>query len=297
VTGIPETMHSPPGSVLRLLNDGEAYLKRNGVPNARRNVEWILSHVLRCRMIDLLIDPGRTPNPEQLRRYHTLLERRGSREPLQYILESTEFMSLPFRVLPGVFIPRPDTEVLVEVAERLTGGPPAMGRRMILDLCCGCGAIAVSMIAPHPEVYGVAVDIDERAVALSEANAELNGVRERIRCVRADAVEFLASDDSLYDAVVCNPPYVPSHDIAALPPEIREYEPGLGLDGGEDGMDLYRRVLPRVFDRLEAGGVVAFEISDEQGEAVSELMREASLRDIELHRDYRGAPRVLSARR
>jgi release factor glutamine methyltransferase len=290
-------MHTSSGTVLHLLNGGEAFLNANGVPNARRNVEWILSHVLHCRTIELLIDPGRTPGPEEQSRYQALLERRGSREPLQYILESTEFMSLPFCVLPGVFIPRPDTEILVEVAEQLTGGPSEDDRQTLLDLCCGCGAIAVSMIARRPGLFGVAVDIDERAVALSAKNAALNGVRERIRIVHADAADFLSNDTSQYDVIVSNPPYVSSHDIAALPPEIREYEPGISLDGGEDGMDVFRRLIPLVFNRLEPGGVVAFELSDEQGEPVSELVRAASFKDVAAHRDYRGAVRVISARR
>jgi release factor glutamine methyltransferase len=289
--------------IVRLLRDAESYLVERGVPNARRNTEWMLAHVLGCSSAELYLNPHRVIDRGALDAFHGLVRRRGEREPLQYILESTEFMSLPFHVRRGVFIPRPDTEVLVEIAEALITRLPRRspkgngGGISLLDLCCGTGVIGISLVHRIPQARCTAVDIDPGAVALARENAALCGVEDRVLCMEVDATVFLRDRVGEYDAVVCNPPYVPSGDIEGLLPELRDHEPVIGLDGGADGLRFYRELLPLVPRATVPGGIVAFEIGDTQAEAVTAIVQSASFSDIAVHRDYRNLDRVVTARR
>ena len=289
--------------IVRVLRDAEAYLVERGVPNARRNAEWLLAHVLGCRSPELYLTPFRVIDRADLDTFRSLVQRRGQREPLQYILGATEFMSLPFLVRSGVFIPRPDTEVLVEVVEKLLraygGVSPAKSeeRTTVLDICCGSGVIGISLVCRLPDVDCVALDVDSGAVALTRENARRNGVEHRVRGVESDASAFLNGRPGPYGAVVCNPPYVPSGDIAGLLPELRDYEPRLGLDGGPDGLRFYRELVPLLHAVTAPGGIIAFEIGDTQGDEVSAMIDAASFTDVAVHRDYGNLARVVTARR
>jgi len=244
--------------------------------------------------------------PDQRERYLSNLRRRAGREPLQYILGATEFMSLPFRTPRGVFVPRPDTEVLVELSEAKLRGIPLSSCIRALDLCCGSGVIAVSLAHCIPNLEVWAVDRSARAVDASAENAAANGVGTRVHPVRADADRFLAAgpgggpanpaegSPQRFSAVVCNPPYIPTPDVSNLPPEVREHEPIEALDGGPDGLRFYRRIVPMLPGRLEAGGFAAFEIGDTQGEAVSAIMSEAGFAEVSIMPDYAGLDRVVT---
>jgi len=289
--------------ILQLLKDAESYLVERGVPNAKRNADWLLAHVLGCRSPELYLSPYRVIDRAAVETFRSLVRRRGEREPLQYILGSAEFMSLPFHMRQGVFIPRPDTEVLVERVEALLrqrSRPPrtndGRGAVALLDLCCGTGVIGISLAFRLPQVVCTAVDVDERAVALTLENAALNGVEDRIRCVRRDAAEFLESEPGSYDAVVCNPPYIPTADIGKLLPEVKDHEPRLGLDGGTDGLRFYRRVVPLLPGVVASGGVVAFEIGVDEGRAVADLLASEGFAGAEVHKDYGSQDRVVIAR-
>jgi release factor glutamine methyltransferase len=296
MTGHP-AISDYPQTVFNLVKQGARYLGEHGVPNAPRNAQWLLAHALACRSADLYLDPVRIPADSQVSLFRTLVARRASREPLQYVLGCTEFMSLPFHTVPPVFIPRPDTEVLVErVEERLLWKATAPEKPRILDLCCGSGVIGVSLASRLARATVVAVDVDEAAVRLTEKNAALNGVANRLQVVQADALRFMAAGEGKFDAIVSNPPYVPTDDIDSLPPEIRCHESVLGLDGGRDGMDFYRAAAPLVVGRLAPGGIVAFEIAEFQGSDVTGLLADAGLRDGEVCRDYGGLDRVVIAR-
>lgn len=283
-------------TIRQLLHEGERYLTERGVPNARRNAEWVLAHCLGCHSTELYLDPLRQPGIDRLEVFYAMLERRGGREPLQYILASTEFMALPFETPRGVFIPRPDTETLVEHVERELIDR-ATGSRRILDLCCGTGVIAVSLLCRVAGATAVAVDVDGEAVNVTLRNAARNGVEKRLRCVKQDAASLLQTSAETFDVVVSNPPYIPTGDIDRLPPEVRDHEPRVGLDGGADGLEFYRRVIPGIGDSLAADGVVAFEIGEDQGGHVERMLSEASLAGATIHRDYAGRDRVIIARK
>lgn len=307
-------MPARPSTVSHLIRRGESYLTRRGVPNARRNSEWLLAHVLACRSADLYLESDCVVDPLQTAAFGRLIERRGRREPLQYILGSTEFMSLPFYSRPGVFIPRPDTEVLVESVERhlaardgfasqgkpghVTNHGQLSGERAVrvADLCCGSGVVAVSIVKRNPQVTATAVDISRAAIDLTAKNALWHGVDARVECVCADAIEFLTESSERFAAVVCNPPYIPIADLPVLAPEIRLHEPRLGLDGGVDGLDFYRASIPLMKSRLETGGIVGFEVGSEQSEAVCELLDREAMSDIQVNQDYAGNDRVVVAK-
>jgi release factor glutamine methyltransferase len=287
----------------RTVREAEAYLAERGVPNARRNAEWLLAHVLECRSPELYLSPYRVLDGTTIEEFQSMLRRRGEREPLQYILGSTEFMSLPFRVRRGVFIPRPETEILVEKIEALLSegaadGVGAKGPRVIaLDLCCGSGVIGISLACRIPRFEAVCVDIERAAVDLSRENADLNGVADRVRCIEADAVRFASEGRDGFDVVACNPPYVATREIAGLLPEVQTYEPLLGLDGGADGLRAYRDLVPLLPGALSPGGIVAFEIGDTQADSVTSLLASFDFADIVVHKDYRDLDRVVTARK
>jgi len=285
-------------SIRSLIRTGEVYLVEHGVPNARRNAEWLLCHTLGCRNVDLYFADIAEPDSARVEAYRRLLERRGRREPLQYILETTEFMSLPFRTHAGVFIPRPDTEVLVEVAEALLGGRPEPA---VCDLCCGSGVIGISL-AKRRGARVTAVDVSPEAVELTRANARLNLIDEHVTARRMEAGHFLSlhadtvDRTAAFELIASNPPYVPSADIPTLPPEIRDHEPIASLDGGVDGLDFFHRIIPRLGASLQRGGLVVFELGDDQAPQVMDLLTAHAFSDARIHRDYAGHRRVVSAR-
>lgn len=286
-----------PTSIRGLLHFGEEFLVTRDVPNARRNTEWILGHVLGCRSTDLYLQPDSIPPPERVASFRTLIERRGAREPLQYILESTEFMGLPFVTSPGVLIPRPDTEVLVETVERLVGNERGAAIETLADLGCGSGVIAVSLVRRCERLRAVAVDKSRDAAALTARNAVLNGVGDRIEVVEADASEFLGAGRNPFDVIVSNPPYIPTGDIPDLPTEVRGHEPLDAIDGGPDGLGFYRAVVRRMAGAVRPGGLVALEIGFDQAAAVTGMLSEAAFERIRTVRDYNGLDRVVTAHR
>ena len=144
-----------------------------------------------------------------------------------------------------------------------------------------------------PRVTGVAVDISHGAVTLATRNAHLNEIGDRLQCVRAEALEYLKAGTTRFDAIISNPPYVSTGDIPGLAPEIRSFDPTLSLDGGADGLDFYRAVIPRLEDSLKAGGLVAFEMASTQGVDISQLLRQAKFENIAVVKDYAGLDRVV----
>jgi release factor glutamine methyltransferase len=202
-------------------------------------------------------------------------------------------MSLLFETPAGVFVPRPETEILVEAAEARLRGLPLESSIKVLDLCCGTGVIAVSLAARIPCLVATAVDISEPAVGTTLRNATLKGVADRVEAVQGEATAYLETGE--YAAILCNPPYIETGDMQNLPPEVRDHEPRAALDGGADGLDFYRRLIPLLRPRLAEGGFVAFEIGDTQGPAVSELLRGNGFDDIKILHDLSHLPRVVFA--
>jgi release factor glutamine methyltransferase len=288
-------MQNQPQNIGELLREGWMHLERNGVPNARRNAEWMLASALECRVLDLFVESRRRAPATGTERYRGFLSRRVAREPLQYITGETSFMSLPFKMSPGVFVPRPDTEVLVERMEvKLERYSRAM---RILDLCSGSGVIGIALASRLANCEVIGVDSSEKAVRLAAENALLNGVKERVGFVHSSAEEYLSAEDFDFTAVVCNPPYIASEEIGELPPEVRDHESRDALDGGPDGLDFYRRAIPRLGEWVQSGGYAAFEIGATQRDAVIRFLESESFGETESYRDYSGHDRVVIGRR
>jgi len=290
-------MRAPDWSIRNLLKLGTAELERHGVPNARRNAEWMLCHALECTTLYLYVNSDETPERNRITIYFEWIDRRTQREPLQQIVEETEFMSLRLEMAQGVFVPRPETETLVEMALSFLETRPLFEPITALDLCCGSGAVGVSMAHLLSNLKVYAVDIDIEAVMLTRRNARLAGVSERLEAAQVDAVSMLEQGFGEtwpdFTVIVCNPPYIATSELRALPPEVRDWDPPEALDGGPDGLDFYRRLIPFVERRLAPAGAVAFEIGDTQGEAVSQMLLNAGFGAVEVYPDFAGRDRVV----
>jgi release factor glutamine methyltransferase len=222
--------------------------------------------------------------------YTELLERRRRGEPIQYITGETEFYGLPFRVTPEVLIPRPETEHLVEKVIELAA---RFEQPRIVDVGTGSGAIAVALAHEWLSAVITAIDLSSSALAIARENAKRNEVD--LRFLDGDLLAPVAGE--CFEIVVSNPPYVPSGDRATLSVEVREYEPALALFAGDDGLDVYCRLIPAAFGALVPGGYVALEIGYGQSKAITELLAKAGFEQIEFVPDLQGIPRVASARR
>jgi release factor glutamine methyltransferase len=261
-------------------------------PDSRRDAERLLLHALRISRAELHADPGRVLAQDQQARYQSLILRRLTNEPIQYITGEQEFYSLALHVSPAVLIPRPETELLVEAV--LAELDPA-SRLQILDVGTGSGAIAIALAHHRPNARVTATDISSAALAVASANAARHHLSSRIRFVEADLLDALAPGDATSDAIVSNPPYVPAADRASLHPQVRDFEPAAGLFAGFDGLEIYRRLIPQARAALKSGGLLALEIGHGQRDAVAALLGGwNALRFVD---DLRQIPRTALARK
>jgi release factor glutamine methyltransferase len=259
---------------------------------ARADAELLLMHLLRAGRAWLIAHSDAEIGSDQWEAYLALLQRRRNGEPIQYITGEQEFYGLPFRVTPDVLIPRPETEHLVEKAIELA---TEIERPRIVDVGTGSGAIAVALACKMPEARVTALDISAGALEVARGNAQRNAVAERIDFKQSDLLD--AVGDARFDFVVSNPPYVPTADRDSLSVEVREHEPGLALFAGEDGLDVYRRLIPAALRVLVASGYLLMEIGYGQSAAVAALLTDAGFGRIEFVPDLQGIPRVACAQR
>jgi release factor glutamine methyltransferase len=272
------------------------YFEEKGLENPRLNAEILLGHTLDLKRIDLYLAYDRPLAEPQLRDYGELIKRRVTGYPLQYITGETEFYGLSYQISPAVFIPRPETEILVEsVLERLR---QQKGPFQVADLGTGSGNIAVTLAHHLPLASIWATDRSPEALAVAQTNASKHGVARQIRFLQGDLSAPLTGQEGSFTAVICNPPYISSEDLKQLPVEIRDHEPALALDGGADGLDVIRRLISQVPPYLSNGGFLALEVGDGQaGEVVGLVARRGTFQPARAVRDYSGADRVVLAHR
>jgi release factor glutamine methyltransferase len=259
-----------------------------GMDSPRLDAELLVADALGIDRVRLYMDLHRPLVAGELVAVRARVARRRAREPVAYILGRREFYGRSFEVGPAVLVPRPETETLVERALELL---PAEGEGRVLDLCTGSGAIAVTLAAARPVLRVDATDVSEQALEVARRNAARLGVAERVRFHRGDLFEPLPAGRR-YDLVVANPPYVPDRVVATLQPEVAEHEPRIALAGGDDGLDVVRRIVAGASDRLVPGGRLLFEIGAGQAGAVRELL-EGRLREVRIHPDLAGIERVV----
>jgi len=257
---------------------------------ARADAELLLLHVVGQNKSWLMAYQEDELAEDKAARYIELIERRQKGEPIQYITGETEFYGLPFRVTPDVLIPRPETEHLVEKVIELAA---RFEQPRIVDVGTGSGTIAVALAHKLPHAQIAATDISERALVVARKNAKRNGVD--FRFLTGDLLAPVAGER--FEIVVSNPPYVPNANRATLSVEVREHEPALALFAGDDGLDVYRRLIPAAFDALTPGGFVALEFGYGQTKAITEMLARSGFEKIEFVPDLQGIPRVACARR
>ena len=265
---------------------GMQKLKEAEIGEAQLDARLLLEEVCGTDHNTLLCHGDREVSEAEEEQYRKALEQRAVHVPLQHLLGYQDFMGLRFQVNEHVLIPRQDTEILVEEAMRYLHD----GMR-ILDLCTGSGCILLSLLHYSNDCEGTGVDISKEALQVAALNAELIGIK----------ADFLKSDlyekvTGKFDLLVSNPPYIERKVIPTLMEEVREYDPYIALDGGEDGLDFYRRIIGGAQDYLKRGGQILMEIGSRQAQAVSELLREAGFKEIDVCRDFAGLDRVVSGR-
>lgn len=271
-----------------VLNKTIDTLKNAGIENAVFEANLIIKTVFELSPIDVVLSYNKTAPDALAKKAAEYAERRASGEPLQYILGVWEFMGLEFLVSPNVLIPRSDTETLVEAVLSRKGG------MNLLDICSGSGCIALSIAHYNKNTYALGLDISPDAVELSKKNAEKLGLDNRVKFERADIMSDIPH--GVFDVIVSNPPYIRRDVIGTLQAEVRLHEPHLALDGGEDGLDFYRRIIDIAPRLLNENGELFLEIGFDQADDVTALMQ-ASFSDISVIKDLCGNDRVARGRK
>ncbi|MDY3971156.1 MAG: peptide chain release factor N(5)-glutamine methyltransferase [Clostridia bacterium] len=256
--------------------------------NAHFEAELIVMSAVGINRTQLVLDSRRDVTEEQRERVSEMVKRRQSGEPLQYILGECEFMSLDFYVESGVLIPRSDTETLVEAVIEKTDENKNM---KILDICTGSGCIGISTACFRSSAYVDLIDISDKAIEIAKKNIVRNNVQSRVKVQKMDILNEYPSEK--YDIVVSNPPYIETEVINTLQTEVKNHEPRLALDGGEDGLIFYRRITGIAPEILKKGGMLAFEIGYNQGKVVSALM-EKNFCDVRIIQDFSKNDRVVT---
>lgn len=275
-----------PDSIAAALSRGSMMLHQ--LQTGRRDAELLLMAAIGCDRTHLLTYPEEKLTPQQLALYENWLIRRARHEPAQYILGEQEFFGLTFRVTPDVLIPRRETEHLVEaVLARVDRNTPLR----IADVGTGSGAIAVALAYALPNARLVASDISQAALDVAQRNAERNGVAQRIEFLEVDLLT--AAVVQSFDVIASNPPYVPEDEL--LEPQVRDFEPASALYAGQEGLDVYRRLIPQAPAALKPGGWLLMEIGHGQRKALAEML--TGWENVSFVDDLNGIPRVACARR
>lgn len=262
---------------------GEEKLNMVGIVDARNDAWLLMTFVCKIDRTFYYSHMDEDMPVEQFAEYENVLAKRAEHIPLQYITGEQDFMGLPFHVNEAVLIPRQDTETLVEEALKVVR--PGM---KVLDMCTGSGCIIISILKNVVDVEGFGYDISKQAINVAKENAKLNGVN--VTFEKSDLFDMVTET---FDVIVSNPPYIPTDVIAGLMPEVAVYEPFGALDGKEDGLHFYRRIVNECKAYLKPEGLLLFEIGHDQGGSVPALMEEAGFKDVRVVKDLAGNDRVV----
>ena len=270
---------------LSLFKEGEDALKKANIADASLDARLLLEHICGTDHNTLLSHGDMEVAEDKALAYRDIISERAKRIPVAYLLGNTEFMGIEFDVTPDVLIPNQDTETLVEEVLRI------MHDGMhILDLCTGSGCIALSLLHYSNDTRAVGTDLSKEALEIARKNAVKLGLEDRFEAVNTD----LFPEKAKYDIVVSNPPYIPTAVIETLEPEVKVCEPYMALDGKEDGLAFYNRIIPGAKEYLYTSGYLLVEIGYDQGEAVKKLMEENGYKNVEVIKDLGGNDRVVS---
>ncbi len=265
-------------------------LRRSGVEAATLEARELVCFGVGKSRAELQRDGGLYASPELERQVRELVERRLAGEPVAYLIGEWEFYGLPLDLSNDVLIPRPDTEVLAEQAIEYCG---EIGECRVLDLCAGSGCIGLAIGAQVPLARVTLGEISDAALKICRQNIRRNGLSGRVVPLRMDAMEKPDKSLGEFQCVVCNPPYIPRGDIDGLDSAVKDYEPRLALDGGEDGLDFYRSISEKWRDCLAPGGRLYFEVGIGQADEVLRIMRGQGFGDLQIVKDLHEIPRVV----
>jgi release factor glutamine methyltransferase len=279
---------TPPLTLVKAWTAARERLKAAGIDSPAIDARLMLEAAAGVSRVDIVSDPYRELSPEQAATFEDYLTRRGAREPVSHILGRKGFWKIMLGVTKDVLTPRPDTEVIVD---SVLAAFDEARHFTLLDLGVGSGAILLAILAERPNAKGLGVDISTEALAVARENAANLGLEKQVALLRGDWTQGLG--DATFDVVVANPPYIPSHHIAALDPEVRDHEPRLALDGGEDGLNAYRILAPEILRVLKPDGVFAVEIGWDQSKAVEKLFVAAGAEDVRTRKDLADRDRVV----
>ncbi len=272
------------------------------IDSPRLTAELLLSFVLKMERIALYTNFDQPVKKEQLDKLHSLVNRCLQNEPVQYLTGRCEFYSLSFKVSPACLIPRPETELLAERAIEFLRG--RTGTQYVCDLCTGCGCIAAAIAKNFADAKIIATDICDNALGIAAENIAKYNLAGRIELLRGDLFEPIVrqldernlSASGGFDLIVCNPPYVSGAEYEKLDAKVKNYEPKLALDGGADGLDVYRRIAADIGSHLKKGGALLLEIGLLQGSAVKKLLEDSkAFGPIKIEKDFNNNDRVVTA--
>lgn len=282
---------SQPWTIARVLEWAARDFGERGLDSPRLDAEILLGHVLGLERLRLILDSARPLTADELSAYRGLIQRRRRCEPVAYIVGKREFYGIELEVDARVLIPRPDTEILVEVALERTRGREVFGRG--LDLCTGSGCVSIALARARLAWKFVASDVSESALSVARRNAERNNVVHNVAFVESNLFASIRSPWP-FDLVTANPPYIDQVGMTELAPDIARFEPRVALSGGDDGLDYVRAIAEQAPRHLATGGVLAVEVGFGQAERVEALFRAAGFVEVERTRDLAQVERVVS---
>lgn len=287
-----------------LVKEGEYRLAKAFCMDAKIDAEELYCFLTGIDRVHLFLKANEEVDPETEEKYMELIARRAQRIPLQHITGVQEFMGHTFKVSPDVLIPRQDTETLVLEAGRTIQANPqkkagfwdklkGRGDWEVLDLCCGSGAVGISLTKMYSNIKVTATDISEAALKVAEENAE--NLRTKIKFLQGDM--FAPLNGKKFDMIVSNPPYIRTNMISILQEEVKKHEPLSALDGGRDGLDFYRIIVEQAADHLTSGGWLLMEIGHDQGEDLRKMLKDSQkYTPAEVVKDLPGRDRVVKCR-
>ncbi|MGH4117988.1 peptide chain release factor N(5)-glutamine methyltransferase [Clostridium sp.] len=275
-----------------ILIESYAVLKKVEIESYILDSQLILSKVLNVDKLFIMLNRNVDLNPEQEAEFSRLIQLRKDKMPVKYILGECEFMGMNFIVRPGVLIPRPDTEILVEgVIERINKS----AYTKVCDVCSGSGAIGIAIAEFVKDTKVKLYDISSDAVSISKSNIERFELSKRVHAEISDLLQTAIDENEKFQVIVSNPPYIRDEIIPSLMEDVKNYEPYIALSGGEDGLDFYRKITEQSLQVLEKGGLLAFEIGYDQREQVAEILLKSGFVEIQCIKDLSGNDRVVSA--
>lgn len=282
-------------TVQRILQWTTGYLSERGVESARLEAELLLACARECQRINLYTDLNEPLTDEERSRMRGYVKRRSQREPLAYITGNREFYGRDFSVGPGVLIPRPETETLVDVCLELI---PEQTPADICEVGFGSGCICTTLARQRTELRVFATDVSPEAMTFARQNTEEHDVADRVTLLAGDGFAPLADAGvRQLHGIVSNPPYVRDDELSGLEPEVAAHEPAVALVSGADGLDLIRRLVPEAVSLLHPGGWMALELDPAQAAVVAALLGDCGFEEVRIHTDLNGQDRIVSARR